>query len=153
MGVYESINDFDDCFALNSGIIGLPPNFKFEKKLCSLWDICKPSKKVNGGDEQGLITSVLTKGEHILIPRSHVIGMHPNKLHVNSFSSGTTTYQILKDNTQRDFMDYERIDFNKLCNKTYALHFFQINRQSITHNAWDKFLNYYKYLISPKSII
>jgi hypothetical protein len=153
MGAYELINDFDDGFTLNSGIIGLPPNFKFEKKLCSLWNACRPLKNVNGGDEQGLITSVLKKGEHILITRNNVIGMHPNKLHVNSFNSGTTTYQILKDNTESDFIDYERIDFNKLCKKTCALHFFQINRHSITHNAWDKFMNHYKYLISPKSII
>ena len=152
MGFYEFMRDYDENITLNSGIIGLPPNYNFEKKLCSVWDIKRPSRPTNGGDEQGLITTILSKSDHILIPRSHVIGLHPEKLHVNAFSSGIPSYQILKVKTERDFISYFRVDIHKLVKKTYALHFYQINRSSIKHRAWDRFLNYYRYLQSPNSL-
>ena len=152
MGYYEFMRDFKEDIALNSGIIGLPPNFNFEKKLTLMWETKKPSRSLNGGDEQGLITTILSKGDHILIPRNHVIGLHPEKLHINSFSSGTPSYQILKTETERDFISYFRVDIDKLSKKAYALHFYQINRSSVRHKAWEKFLNYYRYMQSPKSL-
>lgn len=152
MGFYEHTRDFTKEITLNSGVIGLPPKYNFEKKILNLWQLIKPNKVINGGDEQGLLTSILSKGNHILIPRSHIVGLHPEKIHVNAFSSGTPTYQILKRNTERDFINYFRIDFHKLYQKTFAFHFYQINRSSVKHRAWDRFLNYYQYLQSPNAI-
>ena len=152
MGFYEHTRDFNKELTLNSGVIGLPPKYNFEKKILNLWNLTKPNRGLNGGDEQGLLTSILSKGDHILIPRSHIIGLHPEKIHVNAFSSGTPTYQILKRNTERDFINYFRIDFHKLSQKTYAFHFYQINRSSLKHRAWNKFLDYYQYLQSPNSL-
>lgn len=152
MGVFEKTKDFNNCASLNSGIIGLPPNYNFEKKIYDTWESMNITKNVNGSDEQGLLTSILSKGNHIMIPRSHVMGLHPEKLHINAFSSGTPTYSILKRKKERDFISYSRIDIHQLAQKTFAFHFYQINRSSVEHQCWDKFLDYHRYMQSPNSI-
>ncbi len=69
-GRYANLISFDD--RMNSGIIGLPPNYDFGKEIRKSWEENSKHTRITQEDEQGLLTYTLQKQPNIRIPKEDV---------------------------------------------------------------------------------
>jgi hypothetical protein len=138
LGRYDFLFNLYKEPALNSGVLGMPPGFDYEKKIYDTWNESGQFENLVGGDEQGLLTAVLKLEENILIPRNRIMGLHAKALSTSAFNSGLPYYSVLKElkrdnQSYRTWIRYSDVDIIKLSKSEgcCGFHFFQINRDGI----------------------
>jgi len=121
-GKYDHIIDSQHC--CNSGIIGLPPNYKFGESLFKTWDENKRHPFLAYNDEQGLVIATLAKEENIMIPNYKIPILHPEKFSNKNLSS----------DKEPEFADYDNFDYDKFS----GFHFVEVNRREhYGYNLWN----------------
>lgn len=105
----------------NSGFVGLPPGFDYASKLREAWREHGLFCNLTYGDEQGLITYVLSKADPIFIETNEIVELH--QLGRSYYFNGS---QCFKRHT------FTAGDF--------GLHFVQANRNN-PHEPWCQYKN------------
>lgn len=124
LGRYEGLHNKTN---FNSGLMGLPPGFDFGGKIREVWEMEKHDG-LHYGDEQGLLTYVLTTQQHFIIGKKKLIELHYNHFFYE---------QVFEDRHDR-YRSYTEELWAQIVTAAEGYHFVQANRYP-THEAWNMF--------------
>lgn len=118
-GIYDSYFKNNEHF--NSGVMGLPPNYDFSKKILETYLKREKPKNFQNGDEQGLLMLTLYNEKNpIFIRKNEIVELHSHKCL---------------------FCPQKYYQFNS---GESGMHFVEANRIN-KHIHWDKFKRFYSY--------
>jgi hypothetical protein len=132
--------------AYNSGLIGLPPQYDFEKEVFNFWNKNKIFN-LSHGDEQGLLTKVLTKDKnYILIKKTEIVELHNGMFCVPYKDVAHKSFPeiVLRSGNKvvlSKWTDYRNVDLKLIMKKCYGFHFVESNRSKYnSHIGWKEYI-------------
>jgi hypothetical protein len=138
--------------AYNSGLMGLPPRYNFQKAIRQTWKRCESVTQLKQCDEQGLLTCALTSSfpNFIEITKFDIVELHPKAICstlYTPYAAHTKTHKKFKKTLKT--IKYQNV---KILNSSittdkghiqcYGFHFVRSNH--MRHKGWELFWERHK---------
>jgi hypothetical protein len=147
LGEYEKLFE-NKKQGYNSGVIGLCPGYDFEKDIFNNFNLIDNKEDLDYGQEQGLLMYSLYKTNPLIGSAEDFVGIHAEKIYLNSLSSSFSEYELekIKDLDRNKFIEINVEILERIFFESEVVHFLESNRKN-DHKAWKYFKIRKKYLI------
>jgi len=142
---------------LNTGLIGLPPDYYFSDEINELYYAYRETQSspdytnLSQADEQGMLASVISKKDHIVISNEVVVELlgrtaGAKKLDRNYFAAPPLTSNISGRGDDDSSVGKHLTSYRRFCESIFSpdrkgYHFCQSNRIE-SHFAWELYKNF-----------